>query len=75
MWHVLFLAASVYSNVVLIDNIIEVDELNIGNVRDGDEKNVITTEHGPVRGYENNGVLEFYDIPYGAFTAERPFQV
>lgn len=75
MWQLLLLGASICSKVVLIDSIVGVDELNTSNGIDVDEKHVYATEHGPVRGYENNGVLQVFDIPYGAFTSERPFQV
>lgn len=48
---------------------------NNGVIEAEDSKNVVDTEYGSVRGYENNGVLQFFDIPYGRFSAEEPFQV
>ncbi|CAH0728693.1 unnamed protein product, partial [Brenthis ino] len=48
--------------------------LQKNGVPEEDIKNVVVTEHGPVRGYENNGVVQFFDIPYGRFSAEGRFQ-
>ncbi|CAH2094935.1 unnamed protein product [Euphydryas editha] len=34
----------------------------------------VTTEHGTVRGIKSGRVIRYFDIPYGQFSAENPFE-
>lgn len=64
---------SVIDNVVTVQDLDDDNKHNKGNYRQGIQ---VKTEQGLVRGYQDeSGIVTFFDIPYGEFSKEQPFQV
>ncbi|CAH2233188.1 jg13120 [Pararge aegeria aegeria] len=74
MWELIFVIIyGINVDAHLIDNAGIVSSSRIP-VRTGTLENVYNTTYGQVQGFEDDGVLQFFDIPYGAFSEKSPFQ-
>ncbi|CAG9565790.1 unnamed protein product [Danaus chrysippus] len=63
---------SIIDNVVTIQDLDDDNKHNKGSYQSGIQ---VETEQGLVRGYQDEaGIVTFFDIPYGEFSKEQPFQ-
>lgn len=77
MWQVLYLTiVGPCINALMNINVHNVNLEGI-SVRGGSTiQNVFKTNQGDVQGYvDDDGILQFFDIPYGKLSEDYPFQV